>query len=124
MDLDAVVAPGDYVSESTFDNIAPGAMEAKIDGTLMGIPFAAAIERLDAAKDDRPLVGWAWAANGCGSVIGPVLAVLMAIDLGYTRVLLAAALSYGFAYFCFGDRWVSRAEPLETNSPDHRFREA
>jgi multiple sugar transport system substrate-binding protein len=41
MDLDAVVAPGDYVSQSTFDNIAPGAMEAKIDGTLMGIPFAA-----------------------------------------------------------------------------------
>lgn len=41
MDLDAIVAPGDYVSQSTFDNIAPGAMEAKIDGTLMGIPFAA-----------------------------------------------------------------------------------
>lgn len=41
MDLGAVVAPGEYVSQSTFDNIAPGAMEAKIDGTLMGIPFAA-----------------------------------------------------------------------------------
>jgi multiple sugar transport system substrate-binding protein len=41
MDLDVVVAPGEYVSKSTFDNIAPGAMEAKIDGTLMGIPFAA-----------------------------------------------------------------------------------
>ncbi len=41
MDLDAVVAPGDYVSQSTFDNIAPGAMEAIVDGTLMGVPFAA-----------------------------------------------------------------------------------
>jgi multiple sugar transport system substrate-binding protein len=41
MDLDAVVAPGEYVSQSTFDNIAPGAMEAIVDGTLMGVPFAA-----------------------------------------------------------------------------------
>ena len=41
MDLDAIVPPKDYVSQSTFDNIAPGAMEAVIDGTLWGIPFAA-----------------------------------------------------------------------------------
>ena len=41
MDLDSVVQPGDYLSQSTFDNIAPGAMEAKIDGKLWGIPFAA-----------------------------------------------------------------------------------
>ncbi len=41
MDLDAVVEPAKYVSQATFDNIAPGAMEAKVNGTLMGIPFAA-----------------------------------------------------------------------------------
>ncbi len=41
MDLGAVVQPKKYVSQSTFDNIAPGAMEAKINGTLWGIPFAA-----------------------------------------------------------------------------------
>jgi multiple sugar transport system substrate-binding protein len=41
MDLGAIVPPKDYVSQSTFDNIAPGAMEAVIDGTLWGIPFAA-----------------------------------------------------------------------------------
>ena len=41
MDLDAIVPPKDYVSKATFDNIAPGAMEAVIDGTLWGIPFAA-----------------------------------------------------------------------------------
>ena len=41
MDLDAVVSPSEYVSKSTLDNIAPGAMEAKIDGKLMGLPFAA-----------------------------------------------------------------------------------
>ena len=41
MDLDAVVSPVKYVSKSTIDNIAPGAMEAKIGGVLMGLPFAA-----------------------------------------------------------------------------------
>ncbi len=41
MDLDAIAAPDKYVSQSTFDNIAPGAMEAKVNGKLMGIPFAA-----------------------------------------------------------------------------------
>lgn len=41
MDLDAVVSPVKYVSQSTIDNIAPGAMEAKIGGVLMGLPFAA-----------------------------------------------------------------------------------
>ncbi|MCK5737312.1 MAG: extracellular solute-binding protein, partial [Spirochaetaceae bacterium] len=41
MELGVIVPPQDYVSKSTFDNIAPGAMEAIVDGTLMGIPFAA-----------------------------------------------------------------------------------
>ena len=41
MDLGVIVPPQDYVSQATFDNIAPGAMEAVVDGTLMGIPFAA-----------------------------------------------------------------------------------
>ena len=41
MELDAIVEPGDYLAKETLDNIAPGAMEAKVDGKLMGIPFAA-----------------------------------------------------------------------------------
>jgi multiple sugar transport system substrate-binding protein len=36
-----VVEVSEYVSQSTLDNIAPGAMEAKIGGKLMGIPVAA-----------------------------------------------------------------------------------
>lgn len=41
MDMDAVVEVTPYVSQATLDNIAPGAMEAKIGGKLMGLPFAA-----------------------------------------------------------------------------------
>ncbi len=41
MDMDAVVEVPKYVSKSTLDNIAPGAMEAKVKGKLMGLPIAA-----------------------------------------------------------------------------------
>lgn len=41
MELDAVEEVTQYLSKSTVDNIAPGAMEAKIKGKLMGLPVAA-----------------------------------------------------------------------------------
>jgi multiple sugar transport system substrate-binding protein len=41
MESDAVVEVSEYVSQSTLNNIAPGAMEAKIGGKLMGLPVAA-----------------------------------------------------------------------------------
>ena len=41
MTMDAVEEVTQYLSKSTVDNIAPGAMEAKIKGKLMGLPVAA-----------------------------------------------------------------------------------
>ncbi len=41
MSMNAVDEVTKYVSKSTIDNIAPGAMEAKIKGKLMGLPIAA-----------------------------------------------------------------------------------
>ncbi len=41
MAMDAVVEVTPYLSKSTVDNIAPGAMEAKLKGKLMGLPVAA-----------------------------------------------------------------------------------
>ena len=41
MESDALVEVSDYVSQETLNNIAPGAMEAKIGGKLMGLPVAA-----------------------------------------------------------------------------------
>jgi multiple sugar transport system substrate-binding protein len=41
MEVDAIVDVSQYVSKETLDNIAPGAMEAKIGGKLMGLPDAA-----------------------------------------------------------------------------------
>jgi multiple sugar transport system substrate-binding protein len=41
MDVDAIAEVTQYVSSETLDNIAPGAMEAKIGGKLMGLPLVA-----------------------------------------------------------------------------------
>ena len=54
----------------------------------MGVPFPAGLQRItDAAPD---LVPWAWAVNGCTSVLGAVLATLCAIHLGFRCLVLLA----------------------------------
>jgi hypothetical protein len=65
-------------------------------GLLMGIPFPLGLSQLGAQSPE--LVPWAWAVNGCCSVLAPVLAVMIALSAGYGIVLLAAAAMYAFAY--------------------------
>jgi len=62
---------------------------------FMGMPFPLGLARLE-ARDAR-LIPWAWAINGCASVTGTVLATLLAIHVGFTAVVLAAAGLYGVA---------------------------
>lgn len=59
---------------------------------LMGMPFPLAIRLLGNRHPGN--VAWAWAANGCGSVVGSVAAVLGAMLAGFGTVLIAAALIY------------------------------
>jgi hypothetical protein len=74
-------------------------------GFLLGMPFPAALLRLG---HKSPLVGWAWAANGCASVVGPILASLLAIDVGFSAVMTAAAVGYAAAYAVF-PKWGNPA---------------
>ena len=60
--------------------------------TLMGMPFPRALARL--RRLDPGLVPWAWGVNGCASVVGAVLATLLAIHHGQTFVIACAALLY------------------------------
>ncbi len=55
----------------------------------MGMPFPLAIRRLEDVR-----VPWAWAINGCASVVGAVLATLLAVEFGFATVLLLALLLY------------------------------
>lgn len=71
-------------------------------GFLLGMPFPTAMAEL--GRTSSPLVGWAWAANGCGSVLGPLVAMLLGMDLGYRDVMLVAAVLYGVAWLILSRR--------------------
>jgi hypothetical protein len=76
-------------------------------GFLLGAPFPAGIAALT-RRGGSSLIGWAWAANGCASVLGPILAVLIAIDFNFATVMAAAAAGYGAAYLAFrGWLWAA-----------------
>ena len=59
---------------------------------FMGMPFPLALQRLKPAQ-----LPWAWAINGCASVISAVLATLLAIEIGFIGLILAAAVMYMLA---------------------------
>ncbi|KIO48083.1 spermidine synthase [Nitrosospira sp. NpAV] len=61
----------------------------------MGIPFPTGMMRLASTAQDA--IPWAWAINGFASVVGAVLATLLAIHLGFAAVILLAVLIYGLA---------------------------
>ena len=68
--------------------------------TLMGMPFPRALARLNAVAPS--LLPWAWGINGCASVIGAVLATLVAIHFGHTVVILSGVVLYAAAALFVG----------------------
>jgi hypothetical protein len=65
-------------------------------GVLMGIPFPLGITTL--GRTTPSLIPWAWAVNGCFSVLSPVLATMLALTAGFNVVLMAGAGMYLCAY--------------------------
>jgi hypothetical protein len=59
---------------------------------FMGVPFPLGLSNL--AKTDSEVVPWAWGINGCTSVISTALATIVAVEMGFTWVMLFAALAY------------------------------
>ena len=59
---------------------------------LMGMPFPLGLRRLD--RTDPAQVPWAWGVNGCLSVVSAACATLIAVETGYSRLLLLAAAAY------------------------------
>jgi hypothetical protein len=65
-------------------------------GFLMGIPFPGGLDWL---RQRAPgLIPWAWAVNGCTSVLASILAAMIALSAGFSWVLVAAALAYTGAW--------------------------
>jgi hypothetical protein len=72
---------------------------------FMGMPFPTALTRI--AADARNFIPWAWAINGFASVISTSIATLLAIEFGFTVVILFALLLYTAAALVI-PRWRSR----------------
>jgi hypothetical protein len=61
-------------------------------GFIMGMPLPTGVALLK--YGDHRLIPWAWAANGSASVLGSILAVLIALGSGFSQVMALGALSY------------------------------
>jgi hypothetical protein len=68
-------------------------------GVLMGLPFPLGLAWLENRAPGW--VPWAWAVNGCASVIAAVLAAMLALSYGFSLVLILGAVAYGVAFVAF-----------------------
>lgn len=61
-------------------------------GLLMGMPFPLGIRLVNRTND--ALVPWAWGVNGCASVLGSILSVMLGQSIGFSGVMLLAVAIY------------------------------
>jgi predicted membrane-bound spermidine synthase len=69
-------------------------------GFFMGMPFPLAVRLVGSMRPQW--VSWGWCANGCASVLGAIVPVLIALNWGFQAVFFLAALCYlfGFLVIC------------------------
>jgi len=68
-------------------------------GFFMGIPFVIGIKKAGEINND--LIPWAWAINGSFSVCAPIIAIMIAMSIGFKNVLWLGAASYLMAFLSF-----------------------
>lgn len=65
-------------------------------GIFMGIPFPLGLRTL--GKKESSLIPWAWAVNGCFSVLAPILTIMLAMQIGFQAVLWLGGGMYIIAF--------------------------
>jgi spermidine synthase len=65
-------------------------------GVLLGVPFAYGLRVTSTLAPS--LTPWAWAINGCLSVIGSILSVIVSMNFGFASVLWMAAIVYALGF--------------------------
>jgi hypothetical protein len=64
---------------------------------VMGMPFPLGMAALQ--QGSAQLIPWAWGINGCASVLSAILAVILAMEVGFSGVILSAVALYLIAWF-------------------------
>ena len=75
--------------------LAIGLAVSGLPAFFMGIPFPSGLRALQDSAPAWP--PWAFAVNGCASVVSPLLAVLICVHLGFAWLMGAAMLLYVLA---------------------------
>ncbi|MBN1120176.1 MAG: hypothetical protein JXJ17_03800 [Anaerolineae bacterium] len=81
-------------------------------GVLMGIPFSRGLVLIE--QQAPGFTPWAWAVNGCASVISAVVSVMIAVSWGFSAVLIVGAAMYAAALVSiwpFGVQQTSKKLP-------------
>ena len=63
-----------------------------VPSLLMGLPFPMGLRLLSGIEEKN--IPWAWGINSCVSVISAALATLLAVETGFTIVMILAGLAY------------------------------
>ena len=72
-------------------------------GFAMGMPFPTGLRGLASnARPDENSIEWAWAMNAASSVLGSVLAIVIAIQFGLNVTLACGAVAYFLALLLRG----------------------
>ncbi|MDD4072980.1 MAG: hypothetical protein PHY78_11525, partial [Desulfobacterales bacterium] len=66
-------------------------------GFLMGLPFPIGMQYILESPLQRT---YAWAANGCASVLASILSAQIALSIGIPAILACALISYLLALIC------------------------
>lgn len=64
-------------------------------GIIMGMPFPLGLAQL--AGQSKRQAAWAWGINGCSSVVSAGLATIVAVEFGFSVVLVMAGCAYVLA---------------------------
>ena len=78
-------------------------------GFFLGIPFPTGLSRKEAAQPG--VVPWLWGINGGSTVFGSVLAILLAMEIGFTAVLALGAAAYLAAFLTLPPAPTAGAAP-------------
>ena len=65
-------------------------------GFFMGIPFPMGMKLL--GQKNEALIPWAWAVNGCLSVLAPILTIMLAMTMGFKAAMWLGAIAYLLAF--------------------------
>jgi hypothetical protein len=71
-------------------------------GIFMGMPFPSGLRLI--GERNEGLIPWAWAINGCLSVIAPILTIMAAMAAGFRVVLWIGASAYLIAFMMMKGR--------------------